>query len=610
MRLLFTLRNSLLAFVLSMSPALAAGTINSLPAITASPGTFPLPDPGCTSTATSNYWITQGTGANTDFRIDPLRAGYIFQGTVAPTCPFKYQLWWNSSTNPPQLQAYSGSAWGTVAYFDTTNTIWTPFIGGGTPTTIASSSTTDLCTISSPQALVTISGSSTINSFGSSCPTGVVKFLTFLSTPQVTYGASTIVLPGAANLTPSAGDVWAVAYLGSGKWQLYNIQNSISVAGVTSFNGRTGVVVPVSGDYSFSLISGTATNTQLPTMAPVGTATNVAGSLASPNTSVVASADAITVGTSLSGTTYVLGSYSQTFNSGTTGAGGMDTGVLPTSGTVCLYAIYNPVSVLTSVLGVNCATSSGTIYSGSHTPTGYTASALLGFFTTNSSPAMVGSLQRPSDRGCAPNVQVLTTGSGATYTTPTCNGVLPLSLEVWAIGGGGGGGGGASDGTTGTAGTATTFSTLTANGGAAGAKGGSSPGAGGTATGGDVNMTGNRGASGTSSISGSSNAPGGIGGSSVLGGAGTGAYTAGTGVNAVVNSGSGGGGGGMGSGATDLSGNGGAAGGYVKKLVTAPISATYTYTVGAAGGGGNAGTGGSGGGNGGTGIISVMATWH
>lgn len=34
--------------------------------------------------------------------------------------------------------------------------------------------------------------------------------------------------------------------------------------GVTSFNGRTGAVVPASGDYGFSLLSGTATKTQLP----------------------------------------------------------------------------------------------------------------------------------------------------------------------------------------------------------------------------------------------------------------------------------------------------------------------------------------------------------
>ena len=39
---------------------------------------------------------------------------------------------------------------------------------------------------------------------------------------------------------------------------------STSASGVTSFNGRTGAVVPVAKDYSFALLSGIATTAQLP----------------------------------------------------------------------------------------------------------------------------------------------------------------------------------------------------------------------------------------------------------------------------------------------------------------------------------------------------------
>jgi hypothetical protein len=39
---------------------------------------------------------------------------------------------------------------------------------------------------------------------------------------------------------------------------------STGTAGVTSFNGRTGAVVPAAGDYSFAQVSGTATTAQLP----------------------------------------------------------------------------------------------------------------------------------------------------------------------------------------------------------------------------------------------------------------------------------------------------------------------------------------------------------
>ena len=55
---------------------------------------------------------------------------------------------------------------------------------------------------------------------------------------------------------------------------------------------------------------------------------------------------------------------------------------------------------------------------------------------------------------------------------------------------------------------------------------------------------------------------------------------------------------------TDYSGSGGGAGGYIDALITS-MSATYAYTVGAAGSGG---TGGSGylGGSGGSGYIEVI----
>lgn len=194
--------------------------------------------------------------------------------------------------------------------------------------------------------------------------------------------------------------------------------------------------------------------------------------------------------------------------------------------------------------------------------------------------------------GKQPTRQVLTSGTGATYNTPT--GATRINVRM--VGGGGGGGG--RDANNGTAGTNTTFSTLTASGGAFGGSA-ASGGAGGAASGGDINIPGGGGGGGGISSTASVSVASGAGGNSAFGGGGIGTQNA-TGGTATANSGGGGGGGG-GAGSTN-SGSGGGAGGYVEKLILAPAT-TYTYTVGPGGGGGAAG--GQAGGSGATGIIIV-----
>lgn len=248
----------------------------------------------------------------------------------------------------------------------------------------------------------------------------------------------------------------------------------------------------------------------------------------------------------------------------------------------------------------------------------------------------------------APQVTVLASGSG-TYTTPTGT----IFLVVDAVGGGGGGSGSgftltnpapwssstayltgqqvtyggayyvalstqsghepdtspsywsqftpAGDGSSGGA---TAFGALTAQGGNAGTYFSNSAGAGGTAAGGDINIAG---ASGLPEVPvGVAFAPG-SGGSGPFGG---GANPA---VSAAANSGSGGSGalatgavvGGFQLWATQ-GGNGGGAGGYLRKFIGAPNS-TYAYSVAAGGAGGSAGTNGSAGQAGASGILIVEA---
>lgn len=198
-----------------------------------------------------------------------------------------------------------------------------------------------------------------------------------------------------------------------------------------------------------------------------------------------------------------------------------------------------------------------------------------------------------------PTRQVLTSGTAATYTTPT--GCTRINVRMIGGGSGGNGSGTGSPGL-GTAGGNTTFSTLTASGGAAPAAY-QTGGVGGAASGGDINIPGGNGQGGGVTGAGISLNSGGQGGVGAFGGAGGGGSYGGAGSAAATNSGSGGGGGGSNAGSHSPAA-GGASGGYVEKLITAP-SATYTYTVGAKGTGGTAGTSGYAGGDGAAGIIIV-----
>ncbi|HEY4037802.1 MAG TPA: hypothetical protein VGM15_03190 [Burkholderiaceae bacterium] len=198
----------------------------------------------------------------------------------------------------------------------------------------------------------------------------------------------------------------------------------------------------------------------------------------------------------------------------------------------------------------------------------------------------------------ANNVQVFTTGSAATYTTP----YGAKAVKVRAAGGGGGGGGATAN--AGGSGNSTTFSTLTCSGGSGGGAG-APGGSGGGASGGDVNLTGANGSYGAGVAVGVGlYVNGGGGGNNPFGGAAGASQEGANGLGAQANTGGGGGGGGSGNNTT--SGGGGGAGGYAEKTFFNP-SATYTYTVGTGGTGGAAGT--FAGGNGAAGLIICEASF-
>ena len=97
----------------------------------------------------------------------------------------------------------------------------------GSAGTVTAASTTDIDASTAADAIrVTVSGTTTITSFGSTATLGTVKILTFASATPITYNATSLILPGAASMTMSVGDVLTMVSLGSGNWTFLAYQPS------------------------------------------------------------------------------------------------------------------------------------------------------------------------------------------------------------------------------------------------------------------------------------------------------------------------------------------------------------------------------------------------
>lgn len=234
-----------------------------------------------------------------------------------------------------------------------------------------------------------------------------------------------------------------------------------------------------------------------------------------------------------------------------------------------------------------------------------TAGSVGQFLTSQAGGATAMTWTTLSSTFVAPTVQIFNPGSG-TYTKTA--GAIYIRVRIVGGGGGGAGQGTGSPGNGGNGGN-TTFGTgfLTGLAGAGGLHLASSSGVvpGGAGSGGDINVNGGS-ANGPNDISGvAGNAEcGGDGGATPLGIGGAGASPNNNG-GAATGFGAGGGGAGAASTVNLNASGGGAAGGYVEKLIATPGAYTQPYVVGVAGTAGINGTSGGAGGAGAPGIIIV-----
>jgi len=115
---------------------------------------------------------------------------------------------------------------------------------------IASASTTDLSTLR--EGVITVTGTTTITAFGA-VAAGVKKWLVFSSALTLTHNGTSLILPGAANISTAAGDACCMLSLGSGNWRCLAYSRASGTALVTggaSFQAPDGSLSAPSYSYT------------------------------------------------------------------------------------------------------------------------------------------------------------------------------------------------------------------------------------------------------------------------------------------------------------------------------------------------------------------------
>lgn len=113
------------------------------------------------------------------------------------------------------VTATGGGTWGSITGTLSDQTDLNSAIQGA-EITVASASTTDLGAVASNK--VSITGTTTITSFGSTAAAGVERKGRFTGALTLTHNATSLILPGAQNIATSAGDRFTAYSLGSGNW--------------------------------------------------------------------------------------------------------------------------------------------------------------------------------------------------------------------------------------------------------------------------------------------------------------------------------------------------------------------------------------------------------
>lgn len=157
-------------------------------------------------------------------------------GATEPTAKFTYMLWYDSTADALKIRNAANTAWLTLVTFDQTNGLFRIDLDKGAD--IASATTTDIGAATGNYVVIT--GTVTITGLGT-IKAGTHRWVRFAGALTLTHNATSLILPGGADITTAAGDMMLAISEGSGNWRVPFYQRADGKAVI-----RSGVVQVVS----------------------------------------------------------------------------------------------------------------------------------------------------------------------------------------------------------------------------------------------------------------------------------------------------------------------------------------------------------------------------